>query len=122
MATLVFFDQGATPERVLSVRRLADPASFRTATDVVITPDLSALEGVVPEKYWKHVTGTIVEMTTQEKSDFEAAIVARQVAQEAARLVSIRSEAASGLNEFEVTPILLPLLQGYPLHLTRHPL
>lgn len=76
MAVVVIFDEGATPERVLEVHRSANTPDFTGRTDAVINPDLSAIDGVVPELYWKHFSGGIVEMTAQEKNDLDAAIAA----------------------------------------------
>ena len=54
--------------------------------DWLINPDVSALEGVVPEKYWKVVGDTVVEMDQSEKDDVDAAIAAEVKAKTEVRL------------------------------------
>ena len=117
MATLVFFREGASPEQVTSIHTRADPAPFRTRTDVLVSPDLAGLitfdensevdTFLVPKKYWKHVTGSILEYTQAEKDAQDAAEIDEAAANETARLDGIRSDAAGGLNDFDVTPLLL---------------
>lgn len=45
-------------------------------TDWIINPDLSALASV-PQKYWKVVGDTVVEMTSGEKTTADAALLAK---------------------------------------------
>ena len=73
MSLVVIFDEGASPEKVLGVVRSANTPDYDGRTDVVVNPDISALDGIVPQKYWKHDTGAIVEYTAQEKTDQDAA-------------------------------------------------
>jgi hypothetical protein len=93
MALVVTFDEGASPERVLNVFRRADPAPYRARTDWVLNPDLSALDGVVPQKHWKHVGGAIVEYTQAEKDTQDAAELAANIA-------AIRTAAKARLDDF----------------------
>ena len=76
MSLVVIFDEGASPEKVLGVVRSANTPDFDQRTDVVINPDIAALDGVVPQKYWKHDTGSIIEYTQGEKDAQDAADVA----------------------------------------------
>lgn len=107
MATVAIFNEQATPQRVLDVLISVHTPDFSSRTDVVINPDLSLLEGVVPRKFWKHEAGAIVEWTQAEKDAKAAADAAAQAAAAAQRLIDIRAEAAAGLDNFEVTPLLL---------------
>lgn len=107
MANVAIFDELATPQHVTQVLISVHTPDYSSRTDVVINPDLSLLEGIVPRKFWKHEAGAIVEWTQAEKDAKAAADAAAQAAAEAARLVNIRTEAAAGLNEFEVSPLLL---------------
>jgi len=75
MATIIIFAEGETPERVLSYLQRVDPAPYRTRTDALIEPDLSAV--TEPDfHHWKHVAGSIVDMTQAEKDALDAAIAA----------------------------------------------
>lgn len=110
MPRIVFFDEGASPQKVLSVTGPSvDEGPFNASgrTDFVVHPDLSALEGVVPRKYWKHLLGSIVEYTAQEKTDQDTAEAARDAANVVARLDDIRSQAAAGFDGFDSNPLLL---------------
>lgn len=107
MATVVIFDEAATPQRVLEVLVSVHTPDFSSRTDVVVNPDLSLLEGIVPRRFWKHVASAIVEWTQTEKDAEAAAEAAAQAVAEAQRLVDIRADAAAGLDDFEVTPLLL---------------
>jgi hypothetical protein len=80
MSRIVIFDEGASPERVITVIRRGDPALYRERTDWVENPDLSALEGIVLQKYWKHSGGAIVEYTQVEKDTQDAAELAAHTA------------------------------------------
>ena len=73
MSLVVIYDEGASPEKVLGVVRSANTPDFDQRTDVVINPDLSALDGIVPQKYWKHDTGAVIEYTQGEKDAQDAA-------------------------------------------------
>jgi hypothetical protein len=93
MALIVIFDKGASPEKVISVIRRGDPAPYRARTDWVLNPDLSALDGIVAQKYWKHSGGAIVEYTQAEKDTQDAAELAAHIA-------SVRTAAKARLDDF----------------------
>lgn len=103
MATVAIFDEGATPQRVLSVLVSVHTPDYDTRTDVVINPDLSLLEGIVPIRFWKHVAGAIVEYTQAEKD-------AQDAAEAAAADLSTREGAKSGLAGFQSQALLLRAL------------
>ena len=64
MARFAIFDPAATPQRVLALTgHSEDSEDYIGRTDVVREPDLQLLEGIVPLRYWKHVTGSIEEYT-----------------------------------------------------------
>ncbi|MHC4336256.1 MAG: hypothetical protein ACYSUV_21285 [Planctomycetota bacterium] len=100
MSLVVVFDEGATPERVLDVVRSAHTPDYASRTDVVINPDISAVDGIVAQLYWKHDTGLIVEMTQAEKDALDAAIAAALDA-------ATRGGAKAELNGFASLPLLL---------------
>lgn len=111
MATVVVFAEGASPERVLFVRRLVDPAPYRERTDVAISPDLSALEGVLEEKYWKHDgSGGIVAMTVLEQGAKDTADQTERDQQDQDALDAIRADAAIALDGFDSGPLALRAL------------
>ncbi len=93
MGLIVIFNEGATPEKVLSVIPSANDIEFVSRTDVVLNPDLSALSGV-PRKYWKHVTGSIVEYTAGEKATQDAA-------EDTAAEARVRADAKDRLDGFD---------------------
>lgn len=66
MSNVAIFDPSATPQRVLEYLLSVNTPDYVSRPDVVINPDVSSLLNV-PIKYWKHVTGNIVEMTPAEK-------------------------------------------------------
>ena len=105
MSLVVLFDEGATPEKVLEVIFSAHTPDFSSRTDALIDPDISALEGTVPRKYWKRVLSTVVEFTAAEKT--------QQDTDDAAATDSlIRQDAKNGLIGFGPTglgpnPLLL---------------
>lgn len=67
MALIVIFDVVATPQKVLQVIPSANTPDYSSRSDVVVNPDLSALD-LINRKYWKHDAGSIVEMTAGEKT------------------------------------------------------
>lgn len=69
-APYVIFDEATNIVLDYKTRGHTDDA-FRARTDVIIDPDVSALTSV-PLKYWKHSSGSIVEMTTAEKAAVDA--------------------------------------------------
>jgi len=68
MANVVIFDEAATPQKVLGHLKSVHTPDYLNRSDVVINPQLNALEGIVPRKYWKHENGAIVEYTQAEKT------------------------------------------------------
>jgi len=58
--TAVFFDVGTNKVTRYITRGYNEEA---TSPGILINPDLSALLGIVPQKYWKHESGFIVSMT-----------------------------------------------------------
>ena len=73
MSLVVIYDEGASPEKVLGVVRSANTPDYVERTDVLINPDISALDGIVAQKYWKHDTGAVIEYTQGEKDAQDAA-------------------------------------------------
>ena len=106
-ANIVIFDEAASPQRVLRVLISVHEVPYLTRTDAIINADLSALEGIVPRRDWKHESGAIVAWTQAEIDTRTAAEAAAQAAAAAQELVNIRAEAAAGMDNFEVTPLLL---------------
>lgn len=86
MALIVVFDELASPQKVLGVNRSADTGQYLGRTDIVVNPDLTALDGIVPQRYWKHDTGLIVEFSQAEKDAQDAAEA--QAADDALRLAA----------------------------------
>ncbi len=98
MPQIVIYDPNATPQRVLQVTGpSADQGPYIRAgrTDFVVSPDLSALDGVA-HRYWKHVDGAIFEYTTSEKD-----------AQDAAEAGAVRGLAKVQFDGFDVSPLVL---------------
>jgi len=79
MATVVIFDPVATPNKVLSVIPSASSDQYTGRSDALIDPNLSALSSV-PVRYWKHVAGSVIEMTSGEKSAQDAQDAAAETA------------------------------------------
>lgn len=102
-SVIVVFDETATPQKVLQVLASANTPDFTGRTDVVINPDLSALEGIVPVRYWKHSAGLIVEYTTAEKTQQDSD-------EAAAEDTAVREAAKAGLEGFVENPLLLRAL------------
>jgi hypothetical protein len=50
------------------------------AENWIINPDLSLLDGIVPPRYWKVVGDTVVEMSAEEKTAADAALLAARIA------------------------------------------
>lgn len=72
MSLIVIFDEAATPQKVLGVLPSANTPDFDGRTDVLVNPDLSALDAI-PQAYWKHDTGAVIEYTQAEKDTQDAA-------------------------------------------------
>jgi len=73
MADVIIYDE--VTNRVLQYLKSVNTPDYDSRPDVVVNPDLSALE-VIPRKYWKHDAGLIVEMTQTEKDDLDAELAA----------------------------------------------
>jgi hypothetical protein len=89
MPRIVIFDELATPQRVTKVTGISEnegPYLASGRTDFLVSPDLSALEGIVPRQYWKHAGGLIVS--------YGAAEIAAQDAAEATQKDLATREAA----------------------------
>jgi len=69
---VVIYNTLVTPEVVTRYLRSANTPDFSGCSDCLINPDLSSLSGV-PISDWVHDTGSIREMTAQEKADRDAA-------------------------------------------------
>lgn len=111
---IVIFDEGASPEKVLTVHRRVnmglwvDPTTaLPLRSDVLAYADLAAVEGVVPFKYWKHDTGAIVSMTAAEITAQDAADAAAEAQRVLDDLAAIRAGAAAGLDGFAEVPLAL---------------
>jgi len=94
MSDVALFKSGRTPQYLRSVHTplyLGDP-------DAIINPDVSALIGVVPLKYWKRSGSTVSEMNTTEKQAIAAA--------EAAEV-----DTAVGNFEVDIIPIVKAIIQ-----------
>ena len=100
MSLIVIFDEGATPEKVLEVRRSTSPRPFIGRTDVLTDPDISALDGVVPRRYWKRVGTTVVEFSAAEKTT-------QDTEEAAAEDLAVRTGAKGGLQGFGDSALLL---------------
>lgn len=79
MSLIVIFDHNTTPNKVISVDPTGSTDQFIGRPDALINPDVSGLK--VPVKYWKHVAGSIVEMTAEEQATQDAAEAATAKAQ-----------------------------------------
>ena len=79
-------------------RRSVHTPDFMGNPDMLINPDVTALQGV-PEKYWKVELDTLLEMTQPEKDAVDLEIDTRRKA-----LVLQRAEV-----EFNVNPVMLAL-------------
>ena len=80
MASIIVFDEGATPQRVLSFIPRAEitnwaslPDGIPMRSDVLVNPDISAVHGV-PYKYWKYEGGSIVRLIPAEIAAYEASL------------------------------------------------
>ena len=79
MSVIAQFDMNATPKKLVKLLLSADTGEYVTdpnttkqnlqsvaKADVLINPDLTAVKDV-PQKYWKRVNDTVVEMSVAEK-------------------------------------------------------
>lgn len=103
MSTVVIFDEGASPQQVIGIFPSADASDYDGRTDVVIDPDLSALQGTVPCQYWKHSGGSIVAYT-------QAEIDAQDAAEAAATTFNLHEEAKNFLAGTDFDSILIRAL------------
>ena len=107
MSNIVMFNPVATPQRVLTVIANANTEDFGQQvagvfvpnTGVVVDPDLSALDSV-PQNYWKHVAGSIVEYTAAEKAT-------QDTAEAVAETAKVRTDANGRLSRFQSEGLLL---------------
>jgi hypothetical protein len=100
MALIVIYDEVATPQKVLQVIPSANTPEYSSRSDVLVNPDISALQGIVPLRYWKHDTGSVVEFTQAEKD-------AQDAAEAAAEVASVRLEAKEQHNDFQPLALYL---------------
>ena len=103
MAEVVIFNEAATPQQVVGHLKSVHTPDYSSRTDVVLNPDLSLVEGIVPRKFWKHVAGVIVEYTQTEKD-------AQDAAEAAAADLSTRTGAKAQLDGFARRPLVLRAL------------
>ena len=76
MSVIVIYDPAdvTVAGKVTAHHKSANTPAFDGVTDKLVNPDLSALSAVA-QKYWKHSTGSIVEMSAQEKTDIDAIVI-----------------------------------------------
>ena len=77
MSLVVVFDEGASPQKVLEVHASANTPDWDQRSDVLINPDLAAVNGV-PESYWKVVVADVLEYSQAEKDAQDAAEAAAE--------------------------------------------
>ena len=90
-SNVVIFDPNDpdVQNRVTRFRRSVPTGQFASRTDVLINPDVSALQGVVPVRHWKvSLPSTVLEMTQAEKDliDADNILAAQRAAQLRTRL------------------------------------
>lgn len=100
MPLIVVFDEGASPERVLMVLPSTEEAEFLGRTDYLVDPDISALQGIVARRYWKHEAGAIIEYTPAEKATQDAV-------QQALWDQKVREAAKDELADFKGTALMI---------------
>lgn len=79
MALIIVFDPNATPNNILEVINSGSTDQYTGRSDVLINPSLANVQAVA-QKYWKHVSGALEEMTAGEKTAVDAAELAALVA------------------------------------------
>ena len=94
---IVVFDEG--DDSIILYRKSVNTPDWEGRSDVLINPDVSALNDI-PLKYWKHSSGTVVEMTTGEKTTVDNAITT-------ANNASIRTSAEGDVDAFSVDGVRL---------------
>ncbi len=72
MASVAIYDPNSTPNKITQYLQSVNTPDYSSKPNVLINPDVSALQGV-DIRYWKHVAGAIVQMTTAEKNAVDAA-------------------------------------------------
>ena len=95
--TAVFFDVGTNKVTRYITRGYNEGA---TGPGIVINPDLSALIGIVPQRYWKHDSGSIVSMT---RTEIEAETQTRVLASSS----TVRARAKALLDNFSAQALIL---------------
>ena len=76
MADIIIFNEGASPQNVTDYKRSVNTPDFSSRSDVLVSPDLSTVSGIV-QKFWKVVGSSVVSMTTAEQktiTDAEQAV------------------------------------------------
>ena len=114
-ASIIIFDEGATPERVLSylprVLRMSEWVDTATGvpirSDVVARLDPSELPLAVPRRYWKHVAGAIIEYTQAEKDAQDAQDVIDREAERIQEIANTRLNAKDEITGFESSSLFL---------------
>jgi hypothetical protein len=73
MSQIIVYDPNdpTVASRVTSFNRSANTPDYDAETNKLVNPDLSALDGIVPQNYWKVVSGAVYEMTATEKADLD---------------------------------------------------
>jgi len=99
MANVVIYDKNANPQKVLQYLQSVNTPDYSSRDDVVINPNVNNIINV-PVRYWKHVTGSIFEMTAGEKTAIDAAI-------EATFDAFVRSSAKGTYDGFNDIPLAL---------------
>ena len=95
MALIVVYDEGASPQTVEQVISSANTGEYVGRTDILINPDLTAVDGVLDRKYWKVVSTDVVAMTAGEQAAVDAA--------EAAAADSVLRTSATGQFDGQTT-------------------
>ena len=69
MSDIIRFDpdDSIVPRRVKAFLKSVNTPSFNAEPNKIVNPNLSGVSGI-PLKYWKEDSGSIVEMTSEEKS------------------------------------------------------
>ena len=72
MADIIVYDpvEPVVAGRVTAYVKSANTPDYDGEPNKLVNPDLSALSAVL-QKYWKESSGSVVEMTAQEKTDID---------------------------------------------------
>jgi len=114
-ASIIIFDEGASPEKVLSyfprILRMSEWVDAATGvplrTDVVARLDPSELPLSVPRRHWKHVSGTVVEYTQAEKDAQDVAEAAQAAADAIQQIADTRVAAKDRIEGFADSSLFL---------------